>query len=277
MIGVFKIFLASLLAFVLTSLTQVGGLVFLLSLFTHKFINRKFSRRPARIGSKLICFLVLYFLTIFLFVPAPAKYFGRVPLPLFEENNLQPATAWTFLLNRNYVRPSLKESVFSVAREVNKEYPGTVINYLDAGFPFMDGFPLAPHLSHDDGRKLDLSFLYIDAATGKQTRDVPSFIGYGICEAPEPGEINMPLICDGKGYWQYNVLRVLIPQTLKDQFRFDSERTKTLVRLLAEQPPIGKIFIEPHLRSRLGLNSSKIRFHGCQAVRHDDHIHVQLQ
>ncbi|MFT5619364.1 MAG: hypothetical protein ACI85I_002607, partial [Arenicella sp.] len=39
----------------------------------------------------------------------------------------------------------------------------------------------------------------------------------------------------------------------------------------------GKVFIEPHLKTRLGLeNYSKIRFHGCQAVRHDDHIHVQL-
>jgi hypothetical protein len=235
------------------------------------------SRRSAQFGSKLISFLVFYFLTVFLLVPVAAKYFGRVPLPLFEENNVQPATAWTFLLNRNYVSPSLKESVFSVAQQLNKKYPGTVINYLDAGFPFMDGFPLAPHLSHDDGRKLDLSFLYIDAATGKQTSDVPSFIGYGICETPEPGEINMPSICDKKGYWQYNILPALVSQTPKDQFRFDSERTKAVVRLLTEQPSVGKIFIEPHLASRFGVNSSKIRFHGCQAVRHDDHIHVQLK
>ena len=30
-------------------------------------------------------------------------------------------------------------------------------------------------------------------------------------------------------------------------------------------------------KTRLLLTSDKIRFHGCQAVRHDDHIHVQLK
>ena len=40
---------------------------------------------------------------------------------------------------------------------------------------------------------------------------------------------------------------------------------------------IKKIFIEPHLKTRWGLkNYQKIRYHGCHAVRHDDHIHVQL-
>ncbi len=34
---------------------------------------------------------------------------------------------------------------------------------------------------------------------------------------------------------------------------------------------------KPHLKTRLKLSSAKIRFHGCQAVRHDDHIHVQLR
>ena len=33
----------------------------------------------------------------------------------------------------------------------------------------------------------------------------------------------------------------------------------------------------PHLKARLGLNSNKVRFHGCHAVRHDDHFHVQLK
>jgi len=39
----------------------------------------------------------------------------------------------------------------------------------------------------------------------------------------------------------------------------------------------GKIFIEPHLVKRLKLASNKIRFQGCRAVRHDDHLHVQLR
>jgi hypothetical protein len=54
-------------------------------------------------------------------------------------------------------------------------------------------------------------------------------------------------------------------------------RTKALVNMFVSEYEIGKIFIEPHLKTRLKLTSDKIRFHGCQAVRHDDHIHVQLR
>jgi hypothetical protein len=37
------------------------------------------------------------------------------------------------------------------------------------------------------------------------------------------------------------------------------------------------MIVQPHLKSRLKLKSTKIRFHGCKAVRHDDHIHIQLK
>jgi hypothetical protein len=46
--------------------------------------------------------------------------------------------------------------------------------------------------------------------------------------------------------------------------------------LLAE-PAVQKILIEPHLKERLRLQSSKVRFQGCHAARHDDHVHVQIQ
>jgi len=50
-----------------------------------------------------------------------------------------------------------------------------------------------------------------------------------------------------------------------------------LIATLSKHPDTGKIFIEPHLKSRLGFaNDSKVRFHGCAAVRHDDHIHIEL-
>ena len=164
-----------------------------------------------------------------------------------------------------------------VAEEMHKKYPGTITNYLDANFPFIDKFPLLPHLSHNDGKKLDLSFSYIDSRTGEPTNDCPSIIGYGVCEEPLPSEVNTSVYCDHKGYWQYSFLKKIIPQSKKEFYAFDNERTKELVNLFAAQPEIGKIFIEPHLKTRLGLTSDKIRFHGCQAVRHDDHIHVQLK
>lgn len=226
---------------------------------------------------KVISFVTLYLVFVFVIVPLTAKTFGRVQLPFFENRHLKPANIWTGLLNRNYVRPELREITYKVAESMNTKFPGTTINYLDANFPFIYKFPLLPHLSHNDGKKIDLSFQYNDSQTGQMTSDIPSFIGYGICEEPKDGEENIPDFCDKKGYWQYNLLRDIVPQDNKDKFTFDNKRTKELVNSFASYDAIGKIFIEPHLKTRLGLTSSKIRFHGCQAVRHDDHIHTQLK
>ena len=72
------------------------------------------------------------------------------------------------------------------------------------------------------------------------------------------------------------MLGYLIPQTRLLQF--DAVRTAALIRLLAQQPWTEKIFVEPHLVTRLHLrNFPSIRFHGCRAVRHDDHIHLQIR
>lgn len=50
-----------------------------------------------------------------------------------------------------------------------------------------------------------------------------------------------------------------------------------LVAAFARRRAIGKLFLEPHLKSRWRLGAyDKIRFHGCKAVRHDDHLHIQL-
>lgn len=227
--------------------------------------------------AKFLSFATLYLIFVFVIVPLTAKPLGRVPLPIFKDRNLKPGNIWTCLLNRNYVRPKLKEITYEVAENMNEKYPGTTINYLDANFPFIDKFPLFPHLSHNDGKKLDLSFQYNDTKTGQITNKIPSFIGYGISEEPKDEEENKPEYCDNKGYWQYNLLRDIIPQGNKDKFTFDNKRTKDLVNSFVSHAGLGKIFIEPHLKTRLGLTSSKIRFHGCQAVRHDDHIHVQLK
>lgn len=272
-----KIGLGLLLICLLTALTQVGGVVFLISLLTFGLIDKRLNRPWTRLAAKVFTFATLYLIFVFVVVPWTAKSFGRVQLPLFENRHLQPANIWTCLLNRNYVRLQLREITYKVAEDMNNKYPGTTINYLDANFPFIDKFPLLPHLSHNDGKKLDLSFQYNDSKTGQMTNNIPSFIGYGICEEPQNGEENKPEDCDKKGYWQYNLLRDIVSQDNKDKFIFDNKRTKELVNSFASHDGLGKIFIEPHLKTRLGLTSNKIRFHGCQAVRHDDHIHVQLK
>jgi hypothetical protein len=261
----------------LTILSQVGGLVYLVSILTRKFTDKWTTNNYLRSTYRFISFLTLYFFTIFLIVPLIAKPLGRVPLPLTETNYLQPLNIWTCLLNRNYVRQELKQTAFEVAKQMNDKFPGTTVNYLDANFPFIKKFPLIPHLSHNDGKKLDLSFYYLDAKTNKPTNDCPSYIGYGICEEPLPNEKNTADFCKDKGNWQYSFMTKVISQENKQNFTFDSSKTKDLVNFFANQPKIGKIFIEPHLKTRLNLTSEKIRFHGCKAVRHDDHIHVQLK
>ena len=210
-------------------------------------------------------------------MPLIAKPLGRVPLPLTETSHLQPLNILTCILNRNYVREELKQTAFEVAKQMNEKFPGTTVNYLEANFPFINKFPLVPHLSHNDGKKLDLSFCYRDSKTNETTNDCPSFIGYGICEEPRPNEKNTADDCADKGNWQYSFLSNVISQDSKQDFAFDNDKTKELVSLFVKQSSIGKIFIEPHLKTRLYLTSDKIRFHGCHAVRHDDHIHIQLK
>jgi hypothetical protein len=272
----FKIFLYLLTTVVLTILTQVGGIVFLFSIILSSRFEKIFAKISQRVFIRIGVFIILYTLTIFLIVPILAKPFGRVPLPMGRTKSLQAGRFITVLLGRNYVRQDLRRVAYEVSEEMNKEFPGTTVNYLDANFPFINKFPLLPHLSHNDGKKLDLAFVYNEARTGRMTDDVPSIIGYGICEAPRQGEENMPDYCERKGYWQYNLLSRTIPQIKKENFIFDPIRTRRLVRLFEEHDEIGRIFIEPHLRTRLELINPKIAFHGCHAVRHDDHFHIQL-
>ncbi len=261
----------------LTALTQVGGLAYLANFSCDKFIDKIVSSQSLQRALRLMSFLVIYSLTSFIIVPLIARPFGRVRLPYHTTNHLRPATIWTYLLNRNYVRPELRATAFSVAEEMDRRHPGSAINYLDGSFPFINGFSLLPHLSHNDGKKLDISFCYSVAGTSDETNEVPSPIGYGICEEPAPNEINTACSCEQRGYWHYSILKRIVPQSGKEEFTINQQATKELVELFASNNAIGKIFIEPHLVTRLKLTSTKIRFHGCRAVRHDDHIHVQLK
>src|SRR3954469_1055320 len=138
MLKTFPIVIFYLLLFViLTLFTQVGGIIWLLSLLLcYKFINRRYSDWWKRLPLKISAFLVLYLFCILLVVPYLAGSLGRVQLPLFRTNNLQPGNSLTFFLGRNYVRPELRQAIFNVAEKANKEFPGTIINYLDTSFPF---------------------------------------------------------------------------------------------------------------------------------------------
>lgn len=273
---ILKVFLHILIFSILTLISQIGGIVYLIYLLLSPLIVRRIATVKKYRLFRFILFAGIYLVISLTIVPLVTPIFGRVPLPLFNKH-LKPLTIATVLLNRHYVKPQLLEVAKDASNELNKMYPGTVTFYLDANFPFFNGFPLIPHLSHNDGKKLDLAFYYLLQNNSEYTLQHPSPIGYGVFIDPVKGEQDQPQRCENQGYWQYGFMEQIVPQWNKDKFILDSRRTKSLTMLLASHHSIEKIFIEPHLKQRLGLSSSKVRYHGCQAVRHDDHIHIQTK
>ncbi|MBM7068074.1 hypothetical protein IU397_10820 [Actibacterium sp. 188UL27-1] len=235
---------------ILTLLTQVGGLAWLAALAV----------RP-----RIVSFAGAY-LALWLITPFAAAAFGRVPMPCSDEAGLRTKAIYC-ALNRHYVTPDLRHAAIQAAQTVAETFPGTHTIALDAGFPFLDGMPLLPHLSHDDGRKLDLAFYYTDPASQYLPGQTRSPLGYWAFETgPSTCTRQFPTL-----RWNMDLLQPLWPDR-----PLEGARTTALVQALIADPRIGKILIEPHLETRLGLGHSKLRFQGCRAARHDDHIHIQL-
>ncbi len=276
-----SIFLRLCLIITLTIITQIGGVIYLIYKPLGIYISKKIKNKYFQLFARLVTFVAIYSLFSALIVPIIAKKaFNRVPLPYFstEKLPLKPLLLLTCLANRHYVRVSLYEVMKKQTLIMRQKYVDTEIVYLDANFPFFDRFPLLPHLSHNDGKKLDLAFLYTDKQTGRRVNASPSSSGYGVCEEPKQNEINRPNECAEKGYWQYSFLTKIVSQSQKDSFVFDAEATKIFITLLINDNRIGKVLIETHLKNRLHLQGEpKIRLQGCISVRHDDHFHIQLQ
>lgn len=220
----------------LTLLTQIGGLAWLFALMARR---------------RLVVFGLTY-VALSVGATLPAPQFGRVALPCI--GGAPPlASPMYCALNRHYVSPQMKDVLSDLARAV----PGTRV--LDANFPFFDGFPLLPHLSHDDGDKADVALYHAGP--------LPSPLGYFAFE-------DGPSDCPDQWAslrWNMSWLRPLWRDT-----PLDEAATAQAVRHLSSDPRVGKIFLEPHLVERLGVAHPKVRFQGCRAARHDDHIHLQL-
>ncbi len=263
-----KIIVHIAIVFFLTLITQVGGLLWMLCFGLFRLMEKK---KPIlmRVG----VFLASYFFVTLFIIPFLANLCGRVPLPLSKSGNLIPHNIITPLLNRHYVKPELKQQLIRIGYEINTYNKSLKVSYLDANFPFIDGFPLLPHLSHNDGRKVDLSFYYtLDDKPGNYK---PANSGYGKFVPPLNTEFNQTKNCKSKGYWQYDYTQYLTLGSRND-LEFDKQNTKRLIDLIINEEMTEKLFIEPHLKDRMNLKSDKIRFQGCRAVRHDDHIHFQI-
>tara|TARA_B110000211_G_C13930233_1_gene486824 strand:+ start:136 stop:936 length:801 start_codon:yes stop_codon:yes gene_type:complete len=264
--GLLKIGIKLFIFCFLTAITQIGGVVFLLSLVISKKWQKELRYKNA------VIFIWLYVVATFLIVPYVAPLFGREKVN--HSDKIRPTNYMTVLLNRNYVRPEL--NVLLAQAEKGLVNSNVQINYLDANFPFIDNFPLLPHLSHNDGKKIDISLVYETdqkIISNKQR----SVSGYGVFENPKDSEFDQPNRCISKGDIQYDFPKYLTFGEINEHLVFSEKGTKELINSILKSSAVGKLFIEPHLKNRMHLKDSRIRYHGCRAVRHDDHIHVQLK
>lgn len=253
-------------AFVLlTALTEVGGIILLAATALGQILRwRKLAITAA--------FLGLYAAASTLIVPQLATATGRVPIACTGE----PLRALPILcaMNRQYVAPEVLALAKALAEDTATTFPGTITVALDANFPFLDGFPLLPHLSHDDGKKLDLAYFYADATGNYLPATTRSPIGYWAFETPAADE---ETACPAQwltARWDMGWLQSLFPG-----LKLEPERTRFALNWLFEKGAshnLQRVFLEPYLAKRLGVASPLLGFQGCRAARHDDHIHLQV-
>lgn len=270
--------LLGLLLFVaLTLLTQVGGIVFAVCWLMSRFLSPLSGWWRAAINGAL--FAGLYAVLSIFVVPPLAALGGRVPLPCSATADRPFAAAHPMFcwLNRHYVDARFTTLMDDLSRDMTRQYPGTVTLFLDANLPFINGFPLLPHLSHGDGRKLDIANYYRGADGAYLPGQTRSPIGYWAFEQPVTGDTPSPCRADAwlTTRWDMRFLQGLFPDR-----PLDPERTRAALRWLTiegQRAGIERIFIEPYLAARLGVSSPLLGFQGCRAARHDDHIHIQIK
>lgn len=131
-------------------------------------------------------------------------------------------------------------------------------------------------MNHNDGRKLDISLVY-QTKKGIVSDKQKSNSGYGIFEEPLKNETNQSLLCKKLSYKQYDYPKYITFGSINQDLIFSEKETKDLINSLLFNNNLEKLFIEPHLKQRLNLLDTRIRYHGCKSVRHDDHIHIQIK
>ncbi len=273
-----RIIIYALIFIALTLLTQVGGVIFLLAVIAGRFLIPQSLQGWRHAALTTVIFIFLYQALSATAVPALAAIGGREPLPCHAqaERPLAAGSRLYCILNRNYVDARLVSLLTEMSRAIDRSHPGTITLYLDGNFPFVDGFPLLPHLSHNDGRKLDLAYYYATPDGSYLPGAMRSSLGYWAFEQPGKGDSSP---CAGGSLltlrWNMNFLQRLHPNR-----PLERERTAAALRWLTNEGQkfgIERIFIEPYIAARLGVSSPLLGFQGCRAARHDDHIHVQIK
>ncbi|MGF1624573.1 MAG: hypothetical protein ACFCVH_06790 [Alphaproteobacteria bacterium] len=271
-----------LLAFLLLTVgTQIGGIAMLVSHLLARLAPRRWRATGwRRAATGFVAFALVYAVATVAVVPPLAALGGRAPLRCFPTDDA-PYGALSVLYcasNRHYARQPLHDLVAALAADLSAAHPGSEVRYLDAGLPFFDWFPLIPHITHRDGLKLDLAFLYEDLDGSYVPGLAPWPVGYWAYDQPRPGERQPCADHVDPGFslrWDMAWLQPLLPP-----YAVDIERTGFMARwLVAEGPAHGlrRMLLEPHLADRWGVAGGPLGFQGCRAGRHDDHIHISVQ
>lgn len=192
---------------------------------------------------------------------------GLVPLPCGLSGPLQPVSSAYCHAARHYVTPDARAALVRAAEAVARRHPGAVVRYMEASWPSAKR-PMPPHVSHGDGRQVDLAVFYEDGRG--RLRPPPTASGYGGFEPPRR---EAERVCVGVGG------HYAAPDPPAGRpWRLAEAPTADLVRRLSTDPRVRRIFIEPHLKARLGFaGDGKVRFAGCRVARHDDHLHVDFR
>lgn len=215
----------------------------------------------------------MYFTFLLMIIPLIANVVDRVALPAHNSDYIGPANYMTIVLGRNYVKNDLYKAVIEGAVDFGKKYPDTKITYLDAGFAVSSWIPMLPHSSHNTGKSLDFGFVYNDA-DGEVKSGSPSWTGYGVYAQDKLTNNQKKCFKENSLYGFTKYVGLTIG---KGEYVLDKRLTRDLIQSMHKQKKISKIFLEPYLKSSFGLkNYKKIKFHGCESVRHDDHFHVQI-
>lgn len=240
---------------VLTLATQIGG-AFLWPVIGLVRDLRGPARWAVTLGS-----VFAYVAFIVLVLPLLAAPLDRVPLPCAGDGPLAPRSLLFCLANRSYVRTALRDEAMAIAEDVRAHDADATVFYLDGAFPF--GGPILPHLSHGDGRRLDLALAFA-GGTGSPI----GYLGYAPLAAGEAPAC-APSAIDRR--WDLDALQPLFGPPI-----LDVPRTALILRAAVGRPGVGRVLIEPHVERALGVRSSEIQFQGCRAARHDDHMHLEL-
>ncbi len=196
---------------------------------------------------------------------------GLVSLPCDGSTPLAPVNPYYCRQGRHFVTPDTREALIAAATAVRDQFPAEQLRFMDASGP--EGVkPFPPHLSHGDGRQIDLALYFLD----RQGQPMDAYAEarrssrYWPAEPPRPGE---ELACP---HGREGPAEKPDPPAERT-WRLDEARTKALIEALIADRRVKRILIEPHLERRLGFwGHPKLRFAGCRAARHDDHLHVDF-